>query len=824
MRTLYIHIGMAKTGTTTIQEFCNKNKKNLLKNNLLYPSPTLHHTGHLFYSKKTFNVYYPATNKQHSRIKEKILNEIAAFPDADILFSDESAFTNPVEDYEELFACADSVKGIIAFRSVPSFFESLLVQGARDIHINSNPYTYSLGIDTLQSWIKKIGKENFTFLNYDASRKRGSLLEDFLHAINIEDASSFVKISPQNKSIKTEYILFLYHLQQLPIQNSDWFQCVAAIEKLSAEDTRAVRARLVPQEIYTNPSNELKAEVRFQAELLQDPAWEERCFTPPPIPVYPHSSLPAQKQREIFSALPPHVQNIILAAWPPASQTGTAREPLPPLGAFGSPQNQLIAKWKTAFYKTSRLAEEYRNALNMQSLQLKKEKIMQLDRILSVCHKQRLSALPCLFKLGRQPLQPVHDIARLEENATTQETFIAASGNDPIVYLPPLDLDKNKRYFLHIDAEGTDSNWQLFYITEPGQTHSAERVLSFNIASPNALPLAGILLPLPEGLCRQSLRLDTGASAGTCVLRQLALYELPDTVGDQPPLPTASAIYQRCRGMDTESWRDMLLLSIDKQRIGDMPFPSFPDKEIQIRMVGSSGQHTLNEMYKFYRALQDAIAGLSWSFGPQTRILDFGCGFGRLTRFFLKDAAYGNLFGTDTVQDFVNICRTTFPEETMPSGNFLHNAPLPPLDMPSRSCDLISAYSVFTHLSEEAANRWLDEFHRILKPGGLIALTLRQKSYLNYCRALAQKENPGSYEQVQIKAFGNYTQRNEQYEKGEYIYYPSGGGKQLADTFYGDTIVPEEYVKKYWTKKFIIREMFDDPARVAQAFLLLQAI
>lgn len=285
---------------------------------------------------------------------------------------------------------------------------------------------------------------------------------------------------------------------------------------------------------------------------------------------------------------------------------------------------------------------------------------------------------------------------------------------------------------------------------------------------------------------------------------------------------SSSRIYHRCKDMDAKSWRDMLLLSVDTQRIGDMLFPSLPSEEIQRSMVATSGKQTIEEMYMFYKALHAGVAKLSWYFGPKTRILDFGCGFGRLTRYFLKDTDYGNLYGADTVQKFINICRTTFSDGIVPPENFLHNAPMPPLDIPSHSLDLITAYSVFTHLSEQAANCWIDEFHRILKPGGLLVLTLRQKNYLEFCHQLAQQENLSYYEEIQVKAFANIESRK-QYERGEYIFYPSGGGETLFNTFYGDTIVPEKYVETNWTEKFIIREMYDDPSRLVQAFLLMQA-
>jgi hypothetical protein len=45
------------------------------------------------------------------------------------------------------------------------------------------------------------------------------------------------------------------------------------------------------------------------------------------------------------------------------------------------------------------------------------------------------------------------------------------------------------------------------------------------------------------------------------------------------------------------------------------------------------------------------------------------------------------------------------------------------------------AYSVFSHRSKEATDGWVAEFHRILKPGGMVATTTRGRWFFDYCRS-----------------------------------------------------------------------------------------
>src|SRR6266850_951076 len=78
------------------------------------------------------------------------------------------------------------------------------------------------------------------------------------------------------------------------------------------------------------------------------------------------------------------------------------------------------------------------------------------------------------------------------------------------------------------------------------------------------------------------------------------------------------------------------------------------------------------------------------------RLLDFGCGWGRIIRFFLKDVEPSALYGVDPVEDMVSLCRTDnrwCAFEVSPRR--------PPSRFPDGHFDLIYAYSVFSHLSEE---------------------------------------------------------------------------------------------------------------------------
>lgn len=97
-------------------------------------------------------------------------------------------------------------------------------------------------------------------------------------------------------------------------------------------------------------------------------------------------------------------------------------------------------------------------------------------------------------------------------------------------------------------------------------------------------------------------------------------------------------------------------------------------------------------------------------------ILDFGCGSGRVIRYWrhLQAAVYG----TDYHPDLIRWC-----ERHLPFAKFHLNALDPPLEYPDDFFDLIYALSIFTHLDEPRQFAWMDELRRIAKRGGYVIIT-----------------------------------------------------------------------------------------------------
>jgi SAM-dependent methyltransferase len=136
-------------------------------------------------------------------------------------------------------------------------------------------------------------------------------------------------------------------------------------------------------------------------------------------------------------------------------------------------------------------------------------------------------------------------------------------------------------------------------------------------------------------------------------------------------------------------------------------------------LAGRVGRADLfEELGRLARADIVEVLPEGWSFAGK-RVLDFGCGPGRVLRQFLPEAEVAEFLACDIHAESVAwVDRTMSP----PVQRIFRCDESPPLPLEDTSLDLILAISVFTHLAGDWS-AWLLEMHRLLRPGGLLLAT-----------------------------------------------------------------------------------------------------
>lgn len=237
--------------------------------------------------------------------------------------------------------------------------------------------------------------------------------------------------------------------------------------------------------------------------------------------------------------------------------------------------------------------------------------------------------------------------------------------------------------------------------------------------------------------------------------------------------------------------------------------PGFPSDDLQVNTTGNAGVATLKEAFVFYQDCVETFENLGSPINHEHSLLDFGVGWGRIARFFLRDLPLENIYGLDVVNEFASLCCTLFK-----SNNFCVTTPFPPTTIADEKFNYIVGFSVFSHLSESACLSWMKEFHRLLTPGGVIALTTRGRPFFDLCESLKGKGHTGYTEALSVM-FDDFAAERDRYDKGEFIHSNREGlnGGPMTSDFYGETLIPFAYAKQAYSEWFSLEKFLFDPSR-----------
>ena len=173
--------------------------------------------------------------------------------------------------------------------------------------------------------------------------------------------------------------------------------------------------------------------------------------------------------------------------------------------------------------------------------------------------------------------------------------------------------------------------------------------------------------------------------------------------------------------------------------------------------------------------LRDAFESVRDPGADYGRWLDFGCGAGRIARFVDGFPMVRTMWGVDVDEEAIRWNGNHLP------GDYLALTETRSLPFPDGSFDVVFSVSVFAHFDEKSQREWLNEIHRVLRPGGLFLASTHSEK-LRYSRPDLTFE-----QHVALNATG--------------FLFASGGG-----TFKGDsTFHTRRYLEEEWGRLFRIR-------------------
>jgi len=169
------------------------------------------------------------------------------------------------------------------------------------------------------------------------------------------------------------------------------------------------------------------------------------------------------------------------------------------------------------------------------------------------------------------------------------------------------------------------------------------------------------------------------------------------------------------------------------------------------------------------------------------RVLDLGCGNGRLRQFLPHDLVRpGDYFGFDVSEKLLDIARNKHPKDAFFKGDFGKGLPFG-----ADNFDWVISIAAFHHLLDSTSQKkYLNEVYRTLKPGGKVFITtwvLPQKYFWmnfwkgrtftkNWIVPFGKEKHPRTYRYVThkdleklLKGAGFNVQKAEQFENRNFV-------------------------------------------------------
>jgi SAM-dependent methyltransferase len=178
--------------------------------------------------------------------------------------------------------------------------------------------------------------------------------------------------------------------------------------------------------------------------------------------------------------------------------------------------------------------------------------------------------------------------------------------------------------------------------------------------------------------------------------------------------------------------------------------------------------------------------------------LDFGCSSGRVVRFLAAWRPDVRWLGCDPNAEAI-----AWAQEHLPAAEFFASPQQPPLPLDPGSLQLVYAISIWSHFGEGAGLRWLDEMHRLLRPGGVLVFTAHGLGSIgDFVRRGMLAPGDGSAAVHALATGGHWFRPT----------FKAGGDWGVADPEWGHAYMSPEWVLRHIQPRWRLRSF--EPARL----------
>jgi len=235
------------------------------------------------------------------------------------------------------------------------------------------------------------------------------------------------------------------------------------------------------------------------------------------------------------------------------------------------------------------------------------------------------------------------------------------------------------------------------------------------------------------------------------------------------------------------------LLSVFGRLIGIIRFP-VPPNSLMRKTSSRSLIHYYKSGLTTYLPIVTLARFYGIQMGPETNVLDFGCGVGRQLLHMVSDYPDPHYFACD-----VDAQEVRFIQKNYPMVEAYVNEFNPPLKYADKSMNLIYSISTFSHFDRANQELWLRELFRVTKPGGICLLTTEGWRALE--KLLPEFAEEEADPVMQMKKEGFLYKEYFHLRLGQKYKHlsPLLNSFQGISGSYGNTVMTPEFIKKNWT-------------------------